>query len=90
MYLHLGKETVVNKKNILGIFDLDTSTVSKITRDYLSSKEKQKKVVTVSYELPRSFTVCVNQDGTEEKVYISQLSTSTLEKRADSKGFITD
>lgn len=87
MYLHLGQTTVINTKDILGIFDLDTSTVSKHTRDYLSEKEKQKKVVTVSYDLPKSFTVCVNNDGTEENVYISQLSTATLEKRANGKGF---
>lgn len=87
MYLHLGQSTVINTKDILGIFDLDTSTVSKHTRDYLSEKEKQKKVVTVSYDLPKSFTVCVNNDGTEENVYISQLSTATLEKRVNGKGF---
>lgn len=83
MYLHLGQNAVVHDRDILGIFDLDTSTVSKNTRDYLSVKEKEKKVVTVSYELPRSFVVCAEKDGNNEKVYISQLSTATLERRAD-------
>ena len=40
MYLHLGHDTVIRKEEILGIFDIDTSTVSKHTRDYLEKKEK--------------------------------------------------
>ena len=41
MYLHLGHDTVIKQKDILGIFDMDTATVSKNTRDYLSKKEKE-------------------------------------------------
>ncbi|MBQ3537705.1 MAG: DUF370 domain-containing protein [Clostridia bacterium] len=82
MYLHLGHDTVIRKNDILGIFDIDTSTVSKITRDYLSRKEKDGNCVTVSYELPGSFVVCTDKKG-EETVYISQLSSSTLLKRTE-------
>ena len=83
MYLHLGQDTVIRKKDIIGIFDLDTSTVAKNTRSYLSRAEKEKKVVAVSYELPRSFTLCADENGGNEKIYISQLSSLTLEKRAE-------
>ena len=82
MYLHLGHDTVIRKNDILGIFDIDTSTVSKITRDYLSRKEKDGNCVTVSYELPGSFVVCADKNGTET-VYISQLSAPTLLKRTE-------
>ena len=81
MYLHLGQDTVVNKTDVIGIFDLDTSTVAKATRNFLSAKEKEKKVVTVSFDLPRSFTVCAAADGGDETVYLSPLSPGTLEKR---------
>lgn len=83
MYLHLGQDTVVKKKDIIGIFDMDTTTVSKISRDYLNLAEKQKKTVNVSFELPKSFVV-VKENG-EQKIYISQLSSQTLEKRSKSK-----
>ncbi len=82
MYLHLGHDTVIKKNDILGIFDMDTATVSKNTRDYLSKKEKDGKCVTVSFELPGSFVVCTDKDK-NETVYISQLSASTLYKRTE-------
>lgn len=83
MYIHLGCETVVNKRDVVGIFDLDTSTVSKHTRDYLKRAEQDGDVVNVTSELPKSFVVC--KDGSRKSgrvVYISQLSTATLLKRA--------
>ncbi len=84
--MHLGQDTVVKTSNILGIFDMDTSTVSKPTRDFLSLSEKQGNVINVSYELPKSFVVC-NENGSL-KVYISQISPMTLQKRAVSKKFV--
>ena len=79
MYLHLGNETVIKTDEIIGIFDLDTSTVSKHTRDYLSLCEKHQEAFTVSYELPKSFILCNDKNG--QKIYICQLSSKTLQKR---------
>ncbi len=75
MFLHLGGDVVINSKKIIGIFDMDTSTVNKATRDYLSKAEKDKKIIYVNYELPKSFAV--TQDG----IYVSPLNTATLLKR---------
>lgn len=79
MYLHLGEKTVVRTDNIVGIFDLENTTVSKHTRDYLANAEKSGRVVNVSYELPKSFVICEENGKTE--VYISQISGQTLMKR---------
>lgn len=75
MYLYLGGETAIRTDKIIGIFDMDTSTVNKATRDYLFNAEKEKKVIYVNYELPKSFVVC------EDKIYVCPFNTSTLLKR---------
>ncbi len=87
MYLHLGQSTVITTKDIIGIFDMDNTTVMKSTRDYLTKAEKSGEVVNVSYELPKSFIVCTDKKNKSKKVYISQISPSTLLKRAKSKQF---
>ena len=82
MYLHLGQDKVVSMDEIVGIFDLDTSTVSKATRDYLAKAEKDGCVTNVCTDLPKSFRVCMGRDG-KTHVYISQISSSTLLKRTE-------
>lgn len=82
MYLHLGHDTVVKTSDIVGIFDLDITTVSKHTRNYLSQKEKEGNIVNVSFDLPKSFIVCRKKRKTT--VYLCQLSPQTLLKREKS------
>lgn len=80
MYLHLGQDTVIKTDDIVGIFDLDTSTISKHTRNYLALCEKAGEVINVTSELPKSFVVCQNGRN-RKKIYISQLSSATLLNR---------
>ncbi len=82
MYLHLGQSTVITLNEIIGIFDLDNTTVSKKTRDYLATAEKDGRVRVVSQELPKSFIVC-SSEKEKNSVYLSQISTSTLLKRTE-------
>lgn len=81
MYLHLGQEVVVRFKEIVGIFDLENTTVSAHTRRFLAEAEKNGQVISVSPELPRSFVIVRDGKG-NETVYISQLSTATLLRRS--------
>ena len=83
MYLHLGQDTIVNERDIVGVFDLDNSTVSRHTRDFLSKAQKEGRVVNVSMELPKSFVVCRDSEG--ETVYLSQLSSATLLRRSQER-----
>lgn len=82
MYLHLGNKTVITSNEIIGIFDLDTATVSKRTRDFLSKNEKQNNIISVSYEIPLSFVVCQDKEK-NKKIYFSPVSSTTLQKRAE-------
>ena len=80
MYLHLGQDVVIPSRTIIGIFDIENTSISKITKEFLSSEEKQHHVINVSMELPKSFVICREQG--ENIVYISQISCATLKKRA--------
>ncbi|MFI3325094.1 MAG: DUF370 domain-containing protein [Clostridia bacterium] len=83
MYLHLGGDTLIRTKNIVGIFDLDNASQSKKTLSYLSKVQKENKVVNVSYELPKAFVVCMENE--KEIVYISQIASSTILKRMQNR-----
>ena len=88
MFLHLGENTVITTDRIIGIFDLDNTTVSKITRDYLNIMQKNKRIIDVSFDLPKSFILCKDNERGENVAYISPISTQTLLKRIQTnKGF---
>jgi hypothetical protein len=80
MYLHLGQTTVIKLDDVIGIFDLETSTISKYTKNYLADAQKAGRVVNVSLEMPKSFVICRGKNE-EVTVYITQISSTTLLKR---------
>ena len=84
MYLHLGQNEIVADRNIIGIFDLDKCSTSKRTRDYLAAAEEEGVVLDVSGDIPKSFVVC-DHPYHRQIVYLSQLNSSTLRSRAESK-----
>ncbi len=81
MYLHLGGEVSVNTKEIIAIMDMETSSTSKITREFLKITQKKSKIISVNDELPKSYVV-INRMG-KTMVYISPISSQTLLKRAN-------
>ena len=85
MYLHLGQNVVVPTKSIVGIFDLDNTTGSHLTRAFLKKAEKAGQIVNISDDLPKSFIICSDEGGT--KIYLSQLASSTLYRRSGSLRF---
>ena len=98
MYLHLGQDVIVSETEVIGIFDLDNTTGSHLTRRFLAEAEKAGRVISVSDELPNSFVVCdevtstfedqnIDESGIEVKIYLSQLSPQTLMKRSGTMRF---
>lgn len=84
MFIHIGHDTVIIDKEIIGVFDMENTTVMKKTIDYLNNAEKLQRVRNVApFELPKSFIVCEEPSGTV--IYISPVSVSTILKRIESK-----
>ena len=84
MYLHLGQNEIVSDHRIIGIFDLDKCSYGKRTRDYLAAAEESGVVLDVSGDIPKSCVGC-DHPYHEQIVYLSQLNTSTLKNRAESR-----
>ena len=78
MYLNIGTDMSVRGSTIVGIFDMDNTTTSKRTREFLK-KAQQEGVVISCDDLPKSYVVTMEYGMT--KVYESTLSAATLEKR---------
>ncbi len=76
MYLHLGNDKMMRKTDILGIFDLDTASVSPVTRQFLARAERDGRTQTAKEELPKAFAVT-----TSGEVVFSQISSVNLAKR---------
>ncbi len=80
MYLHIGQNTTIRSDTIVGIFDLDNTSGSKITRNFLSEEEGKHHIINVCDDIPRSFIVC--EEGGVTRIYLTQISSSTLLRRA--------
>ena len=86
MYSHLGNGVVVREDALLAVFDLDNSSQSYITRDFLRKAEEAGNVISTSEDLPKSFALC--EDSGSVKLYLSQLNSATLLKRTIGIGMI--
>lgn len=86
MYLHLGNDIVVNMKDVVGVFDMDNTTVAKSSRKFLALAQKRSMVIDTTDELPKSYIVTHYRH--ETKVYLSSISPATLLKRAKSSNII--
>lgn len=80
-YLHIGQSVMLPDRQIIGIFDLDITSQSKITKTFLNRAEEESVVLNVNEDIPKSFLVC-DHPYHRQIVYISQLNSSTLARRA--------
>ena len=78
MYLSIGNDMAVRESSIIGIFDMDNTSVSKRTRAFLTRAEKEGRVVPCD-DLPKAFVLSVEYGM--DRVHLTSLSSQTLEKR---------
>lgn len=79
MFLHIGEEIIVFLNDILAIMDIERTTTSNNTREFLKSCEEKGMIVTVGRDIPKSFIITVNKG--KQTVYLSPISSATLKKR---------
>ena len=97
MYISIGPGGVIRRRDLIGIFDLDTVTWSHRTRKSLSVCEQEGRVITIGEDLPRSMVLCAPQKkkgntrrdrrtaAQSAAVYLTQLSATTAARRVESE-----
>ena len=75
MYIHLGSDVTVAENEIIGIFDIERTSVEKSVNEYLSRCQKSGSIYYVSLDMPKSFVVCA------DCVYVTNVGSATLKQR---------
>ena len=80
IYLHIGNNYSVDVREIIGIFDMDNTTITSCTKKLLDKAEKEKRLFLATYELPKTYII------TKKRIYLSHLAASKLKNRLESGG----
>ena len=84
MYLNIGNNQMVPEKRVIGVFDLEITSQSRITAGFLRKAEEDGVVLDACADIPKSFLVC-DHPYHKQIVYLSQRSSRTLQGRADTE-----
>lgn len=85
MFLHIGGDVVIPMRNVIAILDIETTTLSRDTKDFLKVAEEEGFIEAISNDLPKTFII--TEIDKKSKIYLSPISSVTLNKRA---GYIDD
>lgn len=80
MYIHLGRDYVLNDRDVIGIFSLETTTITPRGREFLNYAQKNGAVVTLSDDLPQCYVLA---GAPVDTVYLSELSSAAMKRRAE-------
>ena len=87
MYLHIGNGITIKKQTIIGIFDLDSATISSVTKKYINKNEKEGNILYGDYDLPRAFVLHEDKEKKKYKIKLSRISSQGLKIRAESDDY---
>ena len=76
---------MIRSDELIGVFDIEKTSVSADTRNFLSISAKRGNEVSCTEDIPRSFIVTFDREKLDEKVCISRISPATIEKRTKQK-----
>lgn len=85
MFMHLGGDVVISLKDIISIMDIESSSTSGVTKEFLKTAEDEGFIRRITENEEKSFILAEKDKKTI--IYLSPISSVTLHKRA---GFIED
>lgn len=77
MFFYITPTCPIDKDDIIGIFDMDSATVSFDTRKFLRQTEKRGALISAARDIPKSFVL------TDRAVYLAQSAPSSLRNHAE-------
>lgn len=81
MFLHIGADVEVMKKDIVAIFDMESLNSSKISTEFINVARLNGNICDISGNEPKSIILLdINKNV---KIYLSPISSITLQKRID-------
>lgn len=80
MFLHIGGDVVIPIKNVIAILDIETTTISKDSKEFLKIAEEEGFIEAISEDIPKSFII--TEVEKKSKIYLSPISSITLQKRS--------
>lgn len=83
MYLHIGNGKSVKERDVIGVFDMDSATVSSVTKKFINKKQKEGLVEYEDSDIPRAFVLVKEEE--KYKIRLSRISTAGLRMRAENK-----
>ena len=81
MYVHIGKDMVINPNNIIAILDIESLEKKKKLEEVLQNLKISDNIIDVSDNNRKSLIIL--EKNNEILGYITNISTTTLAKRAE-------
>ncbi len=85
MYLHIGNGINIKKRAIIGIFDLDTATISSVSKKFINENQKKGKIEYKDTDLPRAFII--TEEEKNIKINLSRISSTALVARCENPDY---
>ena len=79
MYLHIGKDFIINKKDIIGIFNIEYIKNTKEYKAMYKNLEEKNNLINVSDKQNKTFILLENNK--KIKAYITNIGSNTIGKR---------
>ncbi|MFY9176503.1 MAG: extracellular matrix/biofilm biosynthesis regulator RemA family protein [Caldicoprobacterales bacterium] len=83
MTLHLGGDVIISMKDVIAIFDIETSMTSEVNKEFLEIAKEEGFIKKISKNDPKTFVLAELDHKT--MIFLSPISSSTLLKRT---GFV--
>lgn len=80
MFLHIGGDVVIPERNIIAILDIESTTISKDTKEFLKVADEEGFIEAISNDIPKSYII--TETDKKSKIFLSPISSVTLQKRS--------